>query len=281
MPSPVPLCPDNATPWQLRQTIRQGAFDGPTAGLGGDALQGNLVILPAVEAADFLRFCQQNPRPCPLLAVGAPGDPSLPTLGRDIDLRHDLPRYRLWRDGVLVAEPTDIADLWLDDLVSFVIGCSFSFEDALSRAGIPVRHQAAGRNVPMYRTNLATRPAGRFGGPVVVSLRAMPAADAIEAVRICDGFPLAHGMPVHLGDASLIGITDLDHPDYGDAPDIRPGDIPVFWACGVTPQAAIAAAKPAFAITHAPGHMLVTDIPAARAGRLLTGPVPADQGAGM
>jgi uncharacterized protein YcsI (UPF0317 family) len=265
-----------ATPAQVRAMIRQGEFDGPTAGLGQDALQGNLVILPAADAADFLRFCQQNPRPCPLLAVGAPGDPSLPTLGADIDLRHDLPRYRVWRDGALMAEPVDIADLWRDDLVSFVIGCSFSFEDALNRAGIPVRHQAAGRNVPMYRTSIRTRPAGRFGGPLVVSLRAMPAADAIEAVRLCDGFPLAHGMPVHLGDPALIGITDIDRPDYGDAPDIRPGDIPVFWACGVTPQAAIAAARPAFAITHAPGHMLVTDIPAAQAGRILTGPGDAD-----
>lgn len=265
-----------ATPRQVRETIRRGAFEGPTAGLGGDALQGNLVILPADEATDFLRYCQQNPRPCPLLAVGARGDPALPTLGHDIDLRHDLPRYHLWRDGVLVADPTDIADLWQDDLIGFVIGCSFSFEDALSRAGIPVRHQAAGRNVPMYRTNLATRAAGRFGGPLVVSLRAMPAADAIEAVRICDGFPLAHGMPVHLGDPALIGITDIHTPDYGDPPVIRSGDIPVFWACGVTPQAAIAAARPAFAITHAPGYMLVTDIPAAQAGRILTGIFPPD-----
>lgn len=257
-------------PKALRAEIRAGRFDGPTAGQGGDALQANLVILPQADAQDFLRFCQANPRPCPLLAVGEPGNPALPTLG-DIDLRHDVPRYRLWRDGALVAEPTDIADLWRDDMVSFALGCSFSFEDALTRAGIPVRHQLAGRNVPMYRTNLPTRAAGKFSGPVVVSMRPMPAADAIEAVAICQRFPLAHGAPVHLGDPSQIGIADIDRPDYGDAPDIRPGDIPVFWACGVTPQAAIDAARPALAITHAPGHMLVTDIPSGQAERCLTG----------
>lgn len=255
----------------LRAAIREGGFDGPTAGHGGDALQANLMILRGSDAADFLRFCQSNPRPCPLLAVGEPGDPALPTLGDGIDLRHDLPRYRIWRDGELEAEPTDIADLWQNDMVSFALGCSFSFEDALTRAGIPVRHQDAGRNVPMYRTSLPTRPAGRFGGPVVVSMRAMPAADAIEAVQICARMPLAHGAPIHLGDPSRIGIADIHAPDYGDAPDIRDGDIPVFWACGVTPQAAIASARPALAITHAPGHMLVTDIPADRAEMRLTG----------
>lgn len=262
---------DLTDPVAVRRLIRTGAHSGPTTGLGGGALQGNLVILPQAEASEFLRYCQQNPRPCPLLAVGAPGDPSLPTLGRDIDIRRDVPRYRVWSNGVLEAEPTDIVDLWRGDMVSFLIGCSFSFEDALIAAGIPVRHSAAGRNVPMYRTSIMTRAAGRFGGPLVVSMRAMPAADAIEAVRICADFPLAHGAPVHLGDPSLIGIADLDVPDYGDPPVIEPGDLPVFWACGVTPQAAIEAARPALALTHAPGHMLVTDIPAARAERILTG----------
>lgn len=258
-------------PRQLRAAIRTGQFDGPTAGLGGSALQANLVILAGAEAADFLRFCQANPRPCPLLAVGAPGDPALPTLGDDIDLRHDLPRYRVWRGGDLAKEVIDIADLWQSDMVSFALGCSFSFEDALVQAGIPVRHQQAGRNVPMYRTNLPCRPAGRFAGPLVVSMRAMPTPDAIEAIQICSGFPLAHGAPIHLGDPAQIGISDLMAPDYGDPPVIRDGDIPVFWACGVTPQAAIAAASPDLAITHAPGHMLVTDIPAGRAQALLTG----------
>lgn len=263
--------PDLSDPRALRSRIRAGDFDGPTAGLGGDALQANIVILPASEASEFLRFCQANPRPCPLLAVGAPGDPALPTLGRDIDLRHDVPRYCVWRDGRLIDRPTRIDDLWRADMVSFALGCSFSFEDALRRAGIPVRHQDAGRNVPMYRTTLPTRPAGRFGGPVVVSMRAMPAAEAIEAVQICARMPLAHGAPVHLGDPAQIGIADLMTPDYGDAPVIEGGDIPVFWACGVTPQAAIVTARPALAITHAPGHMLVTDIPAGRADAWLTG----------
>lgn len=258
-------------PVQLRAAIRAGQFNGQTSGLGGGALQGNLVILPVAEAADFLRFCQSNPRPCPLLAVGEPGDPRLPSLGADIDLRHDLPRYRIFREGRLEGEPTDIADLWRDDLVSFVLGCSYSFEAALAEAGIPMRHQAAGRNVPMYRTNLPCRPAGRFAGPLVVSMRPMPARDAIEAVQICARFSLAHGAPVHLGDPAQIGIADVMAPDYGDAPVIEPGDIPVFWACGVTPQAVLAQAAPPFAITHAPGHMLVTDIPATQAERRLSG----------
>ena len=257
-------------PRALRAAIRRGDFSGPTSGQGGAALQGNLVVLPRHDAADFLRFCQANPRPCPLLAVGEPGDPTLPMLG-DIDIRHDVPRYRIWREGRLEGEPADIADFWSDDLVSFVIGCSFSFEAALVASGVPVRHMAAGRNVPMYRTNIPCRPAGPFRGPLVVSMRAMPAAEAIEAVRICDRFPLAHGAPVHLGDPAQIGIADIDQPDYGDAPLIEPGDLPVFWACGVTPQAVLAAAAPDFAITHAPGHMLVTDIPAASAERRLTG----------
>lgn len=261
-------------PASLRAAIRSGAFTGQTSGQGGSALQGNVVILPATDAADFLRFCQANPRPCPLLAVGEPGNPALPTLG-DIDIRSDVPRYRVWRHGRLESEPTDIAGLWRDDLVSFVLGCSFSFEAALVAAGVPVRHMAAHRNVPMYRTSLQCRPAGPFHGPLVVSMRAMQAADAIEAVRICDRFALAHGAPVHLGDPALIGIADLMQPDYGDPPIIEAGDIPVFWACGVTPQAVLAAAAPAFAITHAPGHMLVTDIPAAAAERRLTGVHPA------
>jgi len=269
-PQPQPQ-PRLADPRILRARIRDGLFDGPTAGLGGDALQANLVILPGEEASDFLRFCQANPRPCPLLAVGEPGDPSLPALGDGIDLRHDLPRYRVWRRGALADEPADIADLWRNDMVSFALGCSFSFEDALLRAGIAVRHQETGRNVPMYRTSLPTRPAGRFWGPLVVSMRPMRAAEAIEAVQICAGFPLAHGAPVHLGDPALIGIADVMAPDYGDPPEFRQGEIPVFWACGVTPQAAIAAARPDLAITHAPGHMLVTDIPAGRATARLTG----------
>lgn len=266
---------DLTDPQILRAMIRTGRFDGPTAGVGGDALQGNLVILTTDDASDFLRFCQANPRPCPLLAIGEPGDPTLPSLGKSIDLRYDIPRYRVWHDGELIDEPINIGDIWRDNFVSFVLGCSFSFEDALARAAVPLRHQQAGRNVPMYRTNLQTRPSGRFSGPLVVSMRAMPARDAIEAIRICDRFPLAHGAPVHLGSPDEIGITDIMRPDYGDIPVIEPGDIPVFWACGVTPQAAISKARPAIAITHAPGCMLVTDIPAGHAEAILTGVNPA------
>lgn len=263
--------PDMLNPRVARAEIRAGRFDKVTAGVGGDALQANLAILPAEDAGDFLRFCQMNPRPCPLLAVSDPGDPSMPTLGEDIDLRFDVPKYRVWRDGELVDEPADLASVWRDDLVAFAIGCSFSFEAALTAAGIPLRHQINGTGVSVYRTSLETRPAGKFSGPLVVSMRPMTAANAIEAVKICDRYPLAHGAPVHLGDPSRIGIADVMRPDYGDATEIGPDEIPVFWACGVTPQAAIARARPAFAITHAPGYMLVTDVPAHRADRLLTG----------
>jgi uncharacterized protein YcsI (UPF0317 family) len=244
----------------LRARMRAGSYDGNTSGAAADLVQGNLVILPLADAADFLLFCQRNPRPCPLLAVGSPGDPALPTLGDDIDLRCDLPRYRVWRRGELVDEPHDVRALWRDDLVAFVIGCSFSFEWALAEAGIVLRHQQLGRNVAMYRTNVPTVPAGRFAGPLVVSMRPLRAADAIRAVQITSRFPAVHGAPVHLGDARLIGIHDLAAPHYGDAVEVRADELPVFWACGVTPQAALAQARPDFCITHAPGSMLVTDL---------------------
>jgi uncharacterized protein YcsI (UPF0317 family) len=244
----------------LRARIRSGGFDGNTSGAAADLVQGNLVILPQADAAEFLLFCQRNPRPCPLLAVGSPGDAAMPGLGADIDLRTDLPRYRVWRDGELVDEPTDVQALWRDDLVAFVIGCSFSFEWALAEAGIVLRHQQQGRNVAMYRTTIDTASAGRFAGPLVVSMRPLRAADAIRAVQITSRFPAVHGAPVHLGDPSLIGIDDLSQPHYGDAVAVMPDELPVFWACGVTPQAALALARPAFCITHAPGAMLVTDL---------------------
>ena len=245
---------------KVRERIRQGLWTSHTSGLADEHVQGNLVILPRQQADDFLLYCQRNPRPCPLLAVSEPGDPRLPALGADIDIRSDLPRYRVWRHGELIDEPTDIAALWRDDLVSFVIGCSFSFEQALLEAGIPLRHVAQQRNVSMYRTHIATTPAGVFHGPMVVSMRPLKAADAIRAVQITSRFPAVHGAPVHIGDPSLIGIEDLSRPDYGDAVDVRPDELPVFWACGVTPQAAIAQARPAFCITHAPGSMLITDL---------------------
>jgi uncharacterized protein YcsI (UPF0317 family) len=242
-----------------RLAIRQGEFTGHTSGVARDHVQGNVVILPQAWATDFLRFCQANRKPCPLLAVGEPGRPELPTLGADIDIRSDLPRYRVWRNGELVDEPLNISPLWRDDLVSFVIGCSFSFEQALMDAGLKLRHVEQGRNVAMYRSNIATHTAGPFGGPMVVSMRPLKAADAIRAIQITSRFPDVHGAPVHIGDPGLIGITDLSKPHYGDAVDVLPDELPLFWACGVTPQAALAQARPEFCITHAPGAMLITD----------------------
>jgi uncharacterized protein YcsI (UPF0317 family) len=231
-----------------------------TVGLAERHVQGNLVVLPAADADAFLRFCQRNPKPCPVLAVGEPGDVRLSALAADLDLRHDLPRYRVWRSGKLAAEPTDIADLWRDDFVAFVLGCSFSFEQALIDEGVPLRHVELGRNVAMFRTSIATTPAGPFAGPLVVTMRPLKAADAIRAVQITSRFPAVHGAPVHLGDPALIGIGDLQRPDYGDAVEVRADEIPVFWACGVTPQAALENARLPLAITHAPGCMLVTDL---------------------
>ena len=243
-----------------RLRIRSGAFTGPTAGMAAGNVQANLVILPKALAHDFLRFAQANPKPCPVLAVSEAGDPNFPTLGANLDIRTDIPKYRLWRDGELVAEPTDIRDVWRDDLVSFAIGCSFSFEEALIDDGIEVRHIAQGCNVPMYRTNIQCVPAGVFHGPLVVSMRPLKPADAIRAVQITSRFPSVHGAPVHLGLPGMIGIADITKPDYGDAVPIAPDELPVFWACGVTPQAVIAQAKPEFCITHAPGCMLITDL---------------------
>ena len=245
---------------KTRDVIRSGAWTGHTSGLAEGHVQGNVVILPELLANDFLRYCQRNPKPCPLLAVSEPGEALLPGLGADIDIRTDVPRYRVWRDGVLADQPTDISNLWRNDLVTFVIGCSFSFEEALLEAGIPLRHIAKNRNVAMYRSNIATAPAGVFSGPMVVSMRPLKALDAIRAIQITARFPNVHGAPVHLGNPTLIGIADLSKPDYGDAVDVLPDEIPVFWACGVTPQAAITQARPEFCITHAPGSMLVTDL---------------------
>ena len=243
-----------------REAIRAGRIDGHTSGLAGRHVQGNLVILPAAWAGEFRDYCEANPQACPLLAVSEPGDPALPTLGEDIDIRHDVPRYRVWRHGELVAEPTDIAALWRDDLVSFVIGCSFSFEQALLDEGVPLRHVAQGLNVAMYRSNRPTVPAGRFAGPMVVSMRPLTPKDAERAARITARYPRVHGAPVHIGDPAALGIADLGRPDYGDPVVVEPGEVPVFWACGVTPQAALAAARPEFCITHAPGAMLITDL---------------------
>jgi len=245
---------------QQRLRIRSGGFTGPTAGLAPGNVQANMVILPRDLANDFLRFAQANPKPCPVLAVTEPGDPRFPTLGANLDVRTDIPRYRVWRDGELVAEPTDVRDVWRDDLVSFAIGCSFSFEEALVDDGIEVRHIACGSNVPMYRTNMQCVSAGVFNGPLVVSMRPLKPRDAIRAVQITSRFPSVHGAPVHIGLPGMIGIADINKPDYGDAVPIGADELPVFWACGVTPQAVIAQVRPEFCITHAPGCMLITDL---------------------
>jgi uncharacterized protein YcsI (UPF0317 family) len=259
----TPLRRDDAAPpgsgLAARLAIRAKRHRGSTAGLAPGYVQGNLAILPKLLAADFLRFCQLNPKSCPLIGMSAPGDPRVPALAEDLDMRTDLPRYRVWKNGELAAEPETLSDFWRDDLVSFVIGCSFSFEEALTSDGIELRHITQRCNVPMYRTSIATAEAGPFRGPMVVSMRPMTPAHAIRAVQITTRFPAVHGAPVHIGKPELIGIADIMKPDYGDAVEVRDDELPVFWACGVTPQSVIATVKPEFCITHYPGSMLVTD----------------------
>lgn len=244
-----------------RERIRHG-FTGPTSGMAPGFVQANLIAVPADWAFDVLLFAQRNPKPCPIVDVLEPGQVES-ALAKGSDLRTDLPRYRVWEHGELTGEIDDATEIWGShpDLVSFIIGCSFTFETGLLEAGIPIRHQDAGRNVPMYRTSTRCRPAGRIAGDMVVSMRPIPAHQVAEAVRITDRFPAVHGAPVHIGDPEAIGITDLDSPDFGDAPVMAEGDIPVFWACGVTPQVAIAESAPPFALTHSPGRMFITDAP--------------------
>lgn len=244
----------------VRQACREGSFTDHTAGLAPGFAQANLVILPREHAFDFLQFCRRNPKPCPLLDVTEPGSPLPSSIAPDADIRTDLPRYRIWEHGELVDEPTDISDRWQDDMVGFLIGCSFTFEAALSRAGLPIRHLEQGTNVPMFRTNVACRPAGVFAGPMVVSMRPYAPAEAIRAVQVTSRYPEVHGAPVHIGHPGLIGISDLARPDYGDPVPVADDELPVFWACGVTPQAVLAAAGLPLAITHAPGAMFVSDL---------------------
>jgi uncharacterized protein YcsI (UPF0317 family) len=252
--------PTPQTGLDVRRECRAGRFDGVTAGLAPGYAQGNLAILPKDWAMDFLRFCHANPKPCPLLGMSETGSPAVPALGADLDIRTDLPRYRVWENGELIASPTDLISVWREDLVSFVLGCSFSFEHALMESDIRLRHIELGCNVPMFRTRIPTQAAGRFRGPMVVSMRPLQPADAIRAIQVTTRLPSVHGAPVHIGFPEAIGIADIGKPDYGDAVPVNAGELPVFWACGVSSQAAIAAAKPPFAITHAPGSMIVTDL---------------------
>lgn len=250
----------HAHPKEVRALIRQGKWRLPTAGLCQGRVQANLVILPRDLAYDFLLFAQRNPKPCPLLEVTEPGSTEPVQTAPGADLGRDLPRYRIYRHGQLEAEVTDLDAIWQEDLVSFLLGCSFTFETAMLRAGVPVRHLEEGKNVPMYITTQPCQPAGIFQGPLVVSMRPIPPSLISRAIQATARFPAAHGGPVQVGDPLSLGIRDLTRPDFGDPVTIRPGEMPLFWACGVTPQAVAMKAKPSLMITHAPGHMFVTDL---------------------
>jgi uncharacterized protein YcsI (UPF0317 family) len=254
---------ETMSPTEARARIRDGRWTGVTAGLAPGFAQANLAILPRDLAYDFLLFCVRNPKPCPLLDVTDAGSPVPRLAAPEADLRFDLPRYRVYRDGELVDEPLSIERYWSDDLVSFLLGCSFTFEHALLDAGVPLRHFECGCGVPVFRTNVACQPSGIFSGPLVVSMRPIPAPLVGKAVQISGRYPSVHGAPVQIGAPETLGISDLDRPDWGDPVPILYGEIPVFWACGVTPQAVAMQSRPPLMITHAPGHMFLTDIPIA------------------
>jgi uncharacterized protein YcsI (UPF0317 family) len=247
-------------PREVRLAIRARHHTGHTAGLAPGHVQGNLCILPREYAGEFREFCERNPKPCPLIGMSEPGDPRIPALGEDLDIRTDIAKYRVYEHGVLKQEVADLNALWREDLVSFILGCSFSFEEALMQAGLRLRYVDEGRNVPMYRTSVDTVPAGRFRGKLVVSMRPFKPADAIRAIEITAKYPRVHGSPVHIGFPEKIGIRDLDRPWVGDPTEVKEDELPLFWACGVTPQSVVLDAKPSLCITHAPGHMLVTDL---------------------
>ena len=247
-------------PREVRQQIREGKWRRPTAGLAPGFVQTNLVILPRDLAFDFLLFAQRNPKPCPVIEVTDVGSPEPKLSAPAADLRTDVPKYCIYRNGALEGEVTDLRSVWRDDLVSFLLGCSFTFESALLQAGVPVRHIEENRNVPMFISNIQCAPAGMFRGPLVVTMRPIPARLVSRAVQITGRYPGVHGSPVHVGDPAIIGIRDLAKPDFGDPVTIRPGEVPVFWACGVTPQAVAMQAKPPLMLTHAPGYMFITDL---------------------
>ncbi len=249
----------NMSPKQVRSLIKSGEINGPTAGMSAGYAQCNLIILPADLAADFDEFASKNPQACPVLERLSEGQRLTKHIADGADIATDFPRYRIYEHGKLTQQPTDISHLWRSDFVSFLIGCSFSFEHALLEAGLPVRHIELGANVPMYNTNIACTPAGALHGNMVVSMRPMTAEQACLACKITARMPKVHGAPIHIGDPEFIGISDITEPDYGDKPQMSSDELPVFWPCGVTPQAIVQAVAPAFAITHAPGHMLITD----------------------
>ena len=248
-----------ASPDEARAIIRDGRWNGPTSGISLGSVQANMIVLPESWAYDFLLFAVRNPKPCPILDVTEAGDPEPRLIAPGADVRTDLPKYRIWENGHLVDEPEDIKSAWRDDLVAFMIGCSFSFENALLDAGIGIRHIEEGVNVPMYVTDIPCVPAGRFSGMTVVSMRPVPHSQVTKAALCTARFPAVHGAPLHIGDPAGIGIKDIGQPDFGDAVTVNPGETTVFWACGVTPQAAVMKSRPPFAITHSPGHMFISD----------------------
>lgn len=247
------------SPAVLRGLCRSAEFSGTTAGLAAGYVQANLMIVPQEFAFDFLLFCQRNPKPCPLVEVLEPGQYTA-QCAVGSDLRTDIGGYRVYEYGVLVREVADISALWREDLVSFLLGCSFSFESALMAGGIPLRHVQQQRNVAMYKTNIACQPAGRFHGNMVVSMRPVKSRDIAKAVEISARYPQVHGAPVHIGHPAAIGITDLARPDFGDSVALLEDELPVFWACGVTPQYVAELSRLPFCIAHAPGKMFITDL---------------------
>lgn len=248
------------SPREIRELIRTNQLNGPTAGAARGYAQANLAVLKKEDAFDFLLFCQRNPKPCPILDVTEPGSPIPALVAPEGDIRTDIGSYRIYRNGQLSEEVQDITPFWEDDMVGFLIGCSFTFEHALINNGIPIRHIDLRCNVPMYKTNIACTKAGKFNGNMVVSMRPVKEKDVVRAVQVTSRFPAVHGGPVHIGSPETIGINNLSAPDFGDAVPVDAGEIPVFWACGVTPQAVAMHAKPELMITHSPGHMFVTDI---------------------
>ncbi|GHS87292.1 DUF1445 domain-containing protein [Synergistales bacterium] len=244
---------------EVRQLIREGKWTAPTSGVSLGHAQANMIILPKDWAYDFLLYATRNPKPCPILDVTEVGSPEPKLIAPGADVRTDLPKYRIWKNGELVGEPTDIKAEWRDDLVAFMIGCSFSFESALLQAGIGIRHIEEDRNVPMYLTSVPCIPAGRFSGNTVMSMRPVPYNQVVKAVTCTARFPSVHGAPLHVGNPAAIGVKDINKPEFGEAVTIKDGEVPVFWACGVTPQAMVMQSKPPFAITHAPGHMFIAD----------------------
>jgi uncharacterized protein YcsI (UPF0317 family) len=247
-------------PKEIRVVIRKGKWDKPTAGLAMGYAQANLVILPQKHAFDFLLFCQRNPKPCPLLEVLEPGEFRTKFLSLDADIRTDIPRYHIYRKGKLHKTVKEIRSFWKPDFVTFLLGCSFSFEEAMLRSKIPVRHIEENKNVPMFITHIPCKPAGLFHGPMVVTMRPIPSDKVTRAVQITSRYAWVHGAPIHIGNPSMIGIKDLRKPEFGDPVTIKKGEVPVFWACGVTPQAVVMKAKPDLCITHAPGHMFISDL---------------------